>query len=197
MKTTAVRLYGKKDLRLETFELPAIKDDEILAKIVCDSLCMSSYKAAIQGADHKRVPDDVDKNPIIIGHEFAGELIEVGSKWAHKFKAGEKFSIQPAMNYEEGPVGILSAPGYSYAYIGGDATYVIIPNEVMEQNCLLSYKGAGFYPASLSEPLSCVIGAMHANYHTTPGSYVHKMEIVDKGKMAILAGVGPMGLAAI
>ena len=197
MKTTAVRLYGKKDLRLETFELPAIKDDEILAKIVCDSLCMSSYKAAIQGADHKRVPDDVDKNPIIIGHEFAGELIEVGSKWAHKFKAGEKFSIQPAMNYEGGPVGILSAPGYSYAYIGGDATYVIIPNEVMEQNCLLSYKGAGFYPASLSEPLSCVIGAMHANYHTTPGSYVHKMEIVDKGKMAILAGVGPMGLAAI
>jgi len=197
MKTTAVRLYGKKDLRLETFELPAIKDDEILAKIVCDSLCMSSYKAAIQGADHKRVPDDVDKNPIIIGHEFAGELIEVGSKWAHQFKAGEKFSIQPAMNYEGGPVGILSAPGYSYAYIGGDATYVIIPNEVMEQNCLLSYKGAGFYPASLSEPLSCVIGAMHANYHTTPGSYVHKMEIVDKGKMAILAGVGPMGLAAV
>src|SRR5690554_7723044 len=38
---------------------------------------------------------------------------------------------------------------------------------------------------------------MHANYHTTPGSYEHKMEIVDGGKMAILAGVGPMGLAAI
>jgi threonine dehydrogenase-like Zn-dependent dehydrogenase len=38
---------------------------------------------------------------------------------------------------------------------------------------------------------------MHANYHTTPGSYEHKMDIVDGGKMAILAGVGPMGLAAI
>jgi threonine dehydrogenase-like Zn-dependent dehydrogenase len=38
---------------------------------------------------------------------------------------------------------------------------------------------------------------MHANYHTKPGSYVHQMEIVDGGKMAILAGVGPMGLAAI
>ncbi len=197
MKTTAVRLYGKKDLRLESFELPAIKDDEIVAKVVCDSLCMSSYKAATQGSDHKRIPDDVDKNPIIIGHEFAGELIQVGSKWAHRFKAGEKFSIQPALNYEKGPVGILSAPGYSYAHIGGDATYVIIPNEVMEQNCLLPYRGAGFYPASLSEPLSCVIGAMHANYHTTPGSYVHKMEIVNQGKMAILAGVGPMGLAAV
>lgn len=197
MKTRAVRMYGKNDLRLEEFDLPAIKDNEILAKVVSDSICMSSYKSATQGTAHKRVPKDVAENPIIMGHEFAGELIEVGSKWANKFKVGDKFSIQPAMNYEGGPVGILSAPGYSYQYIGGNATYVVIPNEVMEMDCLLPYDGPGFYPASLAEPLSCVIGAMHANYHTTPGSYVHDMEIVDGGKMAILAGVGPMGLAAI
>ncbi|MDD3968801.1 MAG: zinc-binding dehydrogenase [Proteiniphilum sp.] len=197
MKTRAVRLYGKKDLRLEEFDLPQINGDEILARVVSDSLCMSSYKASSQGPDHKRIPDDVAENPIIIGHEFAGELLEVGAKWADKFKAGDKFSIQPALYYEDGPVGILSAPGYSYQYIGGDATYVIIPNEVMEKDCLLAYHGEGYYPASLAEPLSCVIGAMHANYHTTPGSYVHQMEIVDGGKMAILAGVGPMGLAAI
>lgn len=197
MKTKGVRLYGKKDLRLEEFELPQIKDNEILAKVVSDSLCMSSYKAASQGPEHKRIPDDVSENPILMGHEFAGELLEVGSKWAHKFNAGDKFSIQPALYYEDGPVGILSAPGYSYKYIGGNATYIVIPNEVMEQDCLLKYEGEGYYPASLAEPLSCVIGAMHANYHTTPGSYEHKMEIVDGGKMAILAGVGPMGLAAI
>lgn len=182
---------------METFELPQIKDDEILAKVVSDSLCMSSYKALTQATDHKRIPNDIAENPIIIGHEFAGELVEVGAKWAHKFKAGDKFSIQPALYYEDGPVGVLSAPGYSYRYIGGDATYVIIPKEVMEKNCLLAYQGEGFYPASLAEPLSCVIGAMHANYHTTPGSYEHKMDIVNGGKMAILAGVGPMGLAAI
>ena len=182
---------------MEEFELPQLRDNEILAKVVSDSLCMSSYKASSQGTDHKRIPDDVAENPIIIGHEFAGELVEVGSKWAHKFKAGDKFSIQPALYYEDGPVGILSAPGYSYKFIGGDATYVIIPNEVMAKDCLLAYQGEGYYPASLAEPLSCVIGAMHANYHTTPGSYKHSMEIVDGGKMAILAGVGPMGLAAI
>jgi threonine dehydrogenase-like Zn-dependent dehydrogenase len=197
MKTKAVRLYGKKDLRLEEFELPKIKDDEILAKVVTDSLCMSSYKAASQATDHKRVPDDIAENPIIIGHEFAGELVEVGAKWAKQFKAGDKFSIQPALNYEGGPVGILSAPGYSYRFIGGDATYVIIPAEVMERDCLLAYQGEGYYPASLAEPLSCVIGAMHANYHIKPGCYVHNMEIVEGGKLAILAGVGPMGLAAI
>ena len=197
MKTKAIRLYGKEDLRLEEFELPQIKEDEILASVVSDSICMSSYKAAHQGTDHKRVPNDVAENPIIIGHEFSGEIIEVGTKWKHKFKPGQKYSIQPAIYYENGPVGILSAPGYSYQHIGGDATYVIIPKDVLEQDCLLAYDGPGFYPASLAEPLSCVIGAMHANYHTKPGSYIHQMEILQGGKMAILAGVGPMGLAAI
>ena len=197
MKTKAVRLYGKCDLRLEEFELPQIKEDEILAKVVSDSICMSSYKSSHQGPEHKRVPDDVAEHPTIIGHEFAGEIVEVGAKWADEFKPGDKFSIQPALTYEGGPVGVLSAPGYSYRYIGGDATYVVIPAEVMEQGCLLPYKGEGFYPASLSEPLSCVVGAMHACYHTTPGSYVHSMEIKDGGKLALLAGVGPMGLACI
>ena len=197
MKTKAVRLYGKEDLRLEEFELPQMKDDEILAKVVSDSICMSSYKSSHQGTDHKRVPNDIAEHPTIIGHEFAGEIVEVGSKWKDEFKPGEKFSIQPALNDENGPVGVQSAPGYSYRFIGGDATYVIIPNAVMEKGCLLHYTGEGFYPASLSEPLSCVIGALHAHYHTTPGSYVHQMGIKDGGKMALLAGVGPMGLAMI
>ena len=58
---------------------------------------MSSYKATVQGAAHKRVPNDVAKNPIILGHEFCGEIVKVGSKWADKFKAGQRFIIQPAI----------------------------------------------------------------------------------------------------
>ena len=193
MKTKAVRLYGKGDLRLEEFELPAIKDNEILALVISDSLCMSSYKAAQQGSDHKRVPDDVSENPVIIGHEFCGKLVEIGAKWADSFTAGQKFSIQPALNYK----GSLDAPGYSYKHIGGNATYVIIPNEVMEMGCLLPYEGEGFFGGSLAEPLSCVAGSFHAMHHTVRGSYDHKMGIKTGGAMAILAGVGPMGLAAI
>ena len=43
MKTKAVRLYGEMDLRLDEFELPEMQDDEIMAEVVTDSLCMSSY----------------------------------------------------------------------------------------------------------------------------------------------------------
>jgi len=193
MKTKAVRIYGKKDLRLEEFELPEMKDNEILAKVVSDSICMSSHKAALQGADHKRVPDDVHINPTILGHEFAGVILKVGSKWKHKFHEGQKFTVQPAMAH----TGTLDAPGYSYRYIGGDATYIIIPDIVMEADCLLTYEGEGFFPASLSEPMSCIVGAFHASYHVPPGTYRHEMGIRKGGKMAILAGVGPMGLGAI
>ena len=193
MKTKAVRLYGKENLRLEEFELPAIQDDQILAHIISDSVCMSTYKAMEQGSDHKRVPEDIDKNPVIVGHEFCGEIIEVGAKWQHKFKPGQKFSIQPAMNYK----GSLYAPGYSYQYIGGAATYVVIPNEVMETNCLLDYNNDAFFYGSVAEPMSCIVGTYHAMYHTKNGSYVHNMGIVEGGNMAILAGVGPMGIGAI
>ncbi|MBE7056159.1 MAG: L-sorbose 1-phosphate reductase [Ruminococcaceae bacterium] len=193
MKTKAIRLYGKEDLRLEEFELPAIKDDEILVHIISDSICMSTYKATMQGPDHKRVPDDVAEKPIIVGHEFCGEIVEVGSKWANQFKPGQKFSIQPALNYK----GSLDAPGYSYEYIGGSATYGILPNEVMEMGCLLEYDNDAYFYGSIAEPMSCIVGTYHAMYHTTSGSYVHDMGIKEGGKMAILAGVGPMGIGAI
>lgn len=190
MKTRAVRLHGVMDLRLEEIELPEIKDGEILACIISDSICMSSYKAASQGAAHKRVPDDVAENPVIIGHEFCGKIVKVGTKWADKFKAGDKFVIQPAINYK----GSLASPGYSYKYCGGASEYVIIPEEVMLMDCLLPYNGDAFFYGSLSEPMSCIIGGYHACYHTKPGVYTHDMGVTEGGNMAILAGAGPMGL---
>jgi threonine dehydrogenase-like Zn-dependent dehydrogenase len=193
MKTRAVRLYGVNDLRVEEFELPPIKEDEILARVITNSICMSDHKAAEQGASHKRVPDDVASNPIILGHEFCGEIVEVGKKWAGKFKSGSRFSIQPALNYQ----GTLDAPGYSFKYIGGDSTYIVIPHQVMELDCLLPYEGDAFFLGSLAEPVSCIVGTFHAMYHTNAGSYVHEMGIVEGGNLAIIAGVGPMGLGSI
>ena len=194
MKTKAVRLYGQGDLRLEEFELPEIKDNEILARVVSDSICMSSYKAAIQGANHKRVPENIATNPVIIGHEFCGDIIKVGAKWQHIFKEGMKFGIQPAIGLKENP---YIAPGYSYNYIGGDATYVIIPNEVMEKDCLIPYEGESYFKASLAEPMSCIIAGYHENFHSVYENHSHEMGIKEGGAVAILAGVGPMGLGAV
>ena len=196
MKAKAVRLHAANDLRLDEFELPQIKDDEVLVKVVSDSICMSTYKCATLGVEHKRVHEDVAEHPAIMGHEFAGDIVEVGAKWADRFKPGMKFTIQPALNYK----GTMWSPGYSYEFCGGDATYCILPAEVMECDCLLEYTeytGEAYYQASLAEPMSCSIGAFHAAYHTQMGVYTHEMGIKEGGKLAIVAGAGPMGLGAL
>ncbi len=193
MKTKAVRIYGANDIRLEEFELPAIKEDEILAEVISDSVCMSTHKAVLQGPAHKRVPEDVAVNPTIIGHEFCGIIREVGAKWKDKYKPGDKFAIQPAMNYK----GSLYAPGYSYRWIGGNSQFVVIPHEVMECDCLLHYDHDTYFYGSLAEPVSCIVGGYHCNYHATPGVYVHNMGIVEGGNTILMAAAGPMGLEAI
>lgn len=193
MKTKAVRMYGMDDLRLEEFELPAIKEDEILVKVISDSICMSTYKLVKQGKKHKRAPQNIDTNPIIIGHEFAGVIVEVGEKWKEQFQPGQKFAQQPALNYK----GKLDSPGYSYEYFGGACTYCIIPHEVMELGCLLNYEGESFFEASLGEPMSCIIGGYHANYHTNKKNYNHAMGTKADGNILIMGGCGPMGLGAV
>ncbi|MCD8248525.1 MAG: zinc-binding dehydrogenase [Lachnospiraceae bacterium] len=193
MKTKAVRIHGKRDLRLEEIELPEIDADGVQVKIISDSICMSTWKAAEEGGEHKRVPDNVEENPTIVGHEFCGQIVKVGENWKDKYKVGDGFSIQPAHFYK----GSLMAPGYSYPYCGGASQYANIPIETLKMDCLLPYDSDVYFYGSLSEPMSCIIGTYHAMYHTKGGSYEHQMGIVEGGKMALLASVGPMGLGAI
>ena len=193
MKTKAVRLYGKQDLRFEDVVLPEIDDDGVQVEIVTDSLCMSTYKAAIEGNEHKRVPENISEVPVVIGHEFCGKVIKVGKNWADKFQVGDGVAVQPAHFYK----GTQRALGYSYPYCGGNAQYVNIPMETLVMDCLLPYHSDVYFLGSLAEPMSCIIGTFHAMYHTKAGSYVHNMGIVEGGNMALLASVGPMGLGAI
>ena len=189
----ALRLYGKDSLKIDEVTLPAIKDDEILAEVMSDSMCMSSWKLAKEGEEHKKTPNNLKDNPIMVGHEFSGKILKVGSKWQDKFHENEDFVVQPNLARDDTPF----VPGYSYPYIGGDATYIIIPNEVMELGCLIPFNGDSYYEGSLCEPVSCVIAAFDAQYHLIPHTYNHKMGVKEGGNMLIVGGTGPMGLLAI
>jgi threonine dehydrogenase-like Zn-dependent dehydrogenase len=188
------RFHGKNDLRLEEFDLPPLQDDQILARITSDSVCMSTYKVALQGSQHRHIPPDIAEHPVIIGHELCGEVIEVGEKWQHRFRMGEKFTVEPKLEYEPGK---FRGPGYSYPYFGGDTVYAILPNEFMELDYVLKYSGEAYFLGSLTEPIACIIRAFYASYHCESDTYLPRMGIVDGGNLTLLGGCGPMGLGAI
>lgn len=192
MHIKAAVLAGKNQIFVKEYELPPITADELLVKIVSNSVCLSTYKAAVRGSEHKRVPDTIAEKPAITGHEFSGVIAEVGANLQDRFTPGEKFALQPAMGLASG-----YSAGYSYPYFGGNATYCIIPKTAIDLGCVLPYNGAYFANASLAEPMSCIIGAFHASYHTTPYIYKHDMGIKNGGNLALLGCAGPMGIGAI
>jgi threonine dehydrogenase-like Zn-dependent dehydrogenase len=187
-----VRLYGENDIRLEEFELPELKNGEILIKIISDSVCMSTYKTVKQGAKHLRVPDNVAENPVIIGHEFCAEIVEVTDKWKDQFHVGDKVAMPPVLSY----LGGMQTVGYSFGEIGGVSTYSIVYEHIIENGYLMKLESDCFFKGSLIEPASCVIrgykGSMHLDADGVPYT-----NIKPGGKVAILAGCGPMGLVAI
>lgn len=74
---------------------------------------------------------------------------------------------------------------------------MIIPEIAINLGCVLPYHGSYFAAASLAEPMCCIIGAYHANYHTTQYVYEHRMGVKPGGNIALLACAGPMGIGAI
>lgn len=152
---------------------------------------MSTYKEVRLGKEHKKVPENIDTNPIIVGHEFCGEILKVGNKYKNRFTTGDKFVIQPNIDGHDG-----LAPGYSFEYIGGESLYIIINSLIIDNGSLLSYNGDSFFEGSLIEPLSCVVGAYRAQFHTGK-DYQYINGIKEGGNLALLGATGPMGFLAI
>ena len=192
MKTRAARLYGANDARLEEFELRPITSGELLIKIISDSVCMSTHKTIMQGKNHLRVPDNVAEHPIILGHEFCAEVVEVGDKWKNKFSVGDKVVMPPVLAY----LGGYETVGYTFEDIGGVSTYSIVYEHILDNNFLIKLNSDSYFNGSLIEPASCVIRGYKASLHLDKNSEP-VTGIKPGGKVAILAGCGPMGLVAI
>lgn len=190
--TRAARMHGANKVAVSEFELPEIGPDELLLRVVSSSMCLSTYKALALGGEHKRVPETLSTEPIITGHEFAGVLEEVGADVSGRFSVGQSVAILPTMNLPTG-----YSPGYSYPFFGGDATYCIVPAIAIEKGCVLPYDGGYYANGSLAEPMSCIIGAFRASYHTEPLVWEHQMGIRTGGSLALLGSGGAMGVGAL
>ena len=74
---------------------------------------------------------------------------------------------------------------------------VLFSDFIIAQDCLLKYDGDAFFYGSLGEPYSCIANAFNSMYHRATKTNKLLSGIKPGGAFAILAGTGPMGLAAI
>ena len=77
----AVSMYKPGDLRVEEVPLPIVQPDEVMVKVRAVGLCGSDIPRALTYGAHI--------SPIIIGHEFSGEITELGAD-IESFKVGDR-----------------------------------------------------------------------------------------------------------
>lgn len=94
-KMKAQVFYDKEDMRLEMVDIPQLKPDEVLIKVRAVGVCGSDL-AYYFG----KTPLDTEngKGPLIMGHEFCGDIVELGAavKDDGNYKEGDRVVVNPA-----------------------------------------------------------------------------------------------------
>jgi threonine dehydrogenase-like Zn-dependent dehydrogenase len=85
--------YGGKNIQIEDIPEPDVRDNEVLVKVKAVAICGSDLHA-YNGMSKRRKP------PLVMGHEFSGEIIEVGKK-VKKFSDGERVVVEPLISCGE------------------------------------------------------------------------------------------------
>ena len=147
--------------------MPRPGPHELLSRIDAVGLCFSDVKVLRQGNKHPRITGrDLQKHPVIPGHETAITIVEVGDDLRDRFKIGERYLVQADVYYK----GVNIA--YGYQLPGGMAQYGIIGTEILEgdEGCYLIPIAAdmGYAEGALVEPWACVEAAYRINYRTHP-----------------------------
>ncbi len=179
-KMKAAVFHGPQDLRLEEIDLPVAGPSEVIVRVRAAGICGTDVRI-MKGT--KKV-----KTPIVIGHELAGEVSEVG-KGVTDVTVGDRVTVEPVIPCgkcllcKKGRANIcLTRPTIGYEFDGSFAEYVRIPEiAVRAGNIVKLPDGMPFEHAAIAEPLAaCVNGIDITNIHL--------------GDTVLVLGAGPIGL---
>lgn len=170
----ALVVEGMKTLTYKTIEKPKLSDNEVLIRIRACGICGSDVARAKDGGVHRY--------PIVIGHEFSGDIAEVGAK-VTGCAAGDRVTAAPLVpcgvceNCQRGKPAMCT----QYSFIGSRqngamAEYVAVP----ARNVIPIVDGVSYEQAACIEPITV---ALHG---------VERANILS-GKSAIVYGCGTIG----
>ena len=171
-------LYGIKDLRIEDVAVPAVAGGEVLVKVKAATTCGTDVKIFQRGYVEK-----VIRLPSIFGHEWAGEVVEVGSglQWPEegmRVRAGNSAPCLHCGMCQRGQYNLCENMIWLW---GAYAEFVKVPSRMVLVNMQEVPGHVSFEEASMAEPLACVLhGVEEAG--------------VKLGDNVAIIGAGPIGL---
>jgi L-iditol 2-dehydrogenase len=145
--------YSNTDVRVEEMPLPEIGPGELLMKVVASGICGSDVMEW-----YRR-----DKVPLVLGHEIAGDVVEVG-EGVEKFKPGDRVAATHhvpcntchyCLNGHHTVCDTLLKG--THFYPGGFAEYVRVPAINVDRGVFHIPDGVSYPEASFMEPLACVL----------------------------------------
>jgi L-iditol 2-dehydrogenase len=179
---TAAVLYGREDLKIESVDIPALSDDEVLIRVKVALTCGTDLKVWKQGF-HPRMIEP----PAIFGHELAGIVEAQGRKVNGGIHAGMR--VVPS---NSAPCNLCLFCRKDHANLcedllfnnGAYAEYIRIPGRIVRQNLLQIPDHVSFVDAAMVEPLACVLRGIEETG-------------IQPGDTTVVVGCGPIGLKFI
>ncbi len=177
-KMNAALFYAPQDVRFERIDIPRPSEGEVLVKVRAALTCGTDIKTYQRGH-----PAMIKKVPTTFGHEFSGDIVEVG-KGVKYFKPGMRVTCCNAVpcmkcfyckNNQHNLCEDLLVLNGAYA------EYIIIPERMVRINLLEFPCHLSYFEAALSEPL---------------GTAVHAIRLtgIEQGDTVTVIGSGPLGL---
>lgn len=181
----ALRYYAPEDIRLEEIAEPDCAPDEIKLRVRNCSTCGTDVKIRHNG--HQNLTP-----PRTLGHEIAGEIVEVGAavneRYGADWRVGDRAQVIAAVPCGEchecgkGWMAVCrNQTSVGYQYDGGFAEYMIVPSQVLKVNGLNRIPdNVGYDEASAAEPFACAINAQ-------------ELLGIERGDTVVIFGAGPIG----
>lgn len=179
----SLRLHGPYDLRLAEDPMPQLGPGEALLRVRAVTICHSDIHYYRFG----RIGDSVSDQPLVLGHEFCGEVVEV-APGVDRVKRGDLVAAEPAISC-----------GHCRHCLEGDPNLCInllfmgLPPTDGALRQYVSYQPRFLFP--LPEGFSVEDGALLEPL----GVAIHSWDLAGLrvGETVAVVGCGPIGLLAI